>query len=232
MAKDIYQALNEVMKDVGYVQKERSTGINYSYAGEVALIKAIRPHFVKHGIVIHPFAVKEVHGDAYKTKGGVNMNRATVVITYRIAHAPSGSFIDVTVTGEGADIGDKTFNKALTGAYKYALRQTLMIETGDDPDKFPSESQEAGNANSENGNDNNGKRLTPVQFIDVCVNNLGYTGKEHVRATMKLLGITNVPHDADKRKMLYVVLKAYRHQRDDKDLSRDDALAVLDGEKE
>ena len=35
------------------------------------------------------------------------------------------------------DTGDKDSNKAMTAAFKYALRQTLMIETGDDPDKTP-----------------------------------------------------------------------------------------------
>ena len=40
-------------------------------------------------------------------------------------------------SGEGSDTGDKASNKALTGAYKYALRQTFCIETGDDPASTP-----------------------------------------------------------------------------------------------
>jgi hypothetical protein len=32
---------------------------------------------------------------------------------------------------------------ALTGAYKYFLRQTFLIETGDDPDRYASADQEA-----------------------------------------------------------------------------------------
>jgi hypothetical protein len=39
-------------------------------------------------------------------------------------------------------VGDKATAKAMTGAYKYALRQTFCIETGDDPDKDPSVDQE------------------------------------------------------------------------------------------
>src|SRR3990167_1905296 len=34
--------------------------------------------------------------------------------------------------------GDKSVNKAMTGMLKYALRQTFLIETGDDPDTAPS----------------------------------------------------------------------------------------------
>jgi hypothetical protein len=37
--------------------------------------------------------------------------------------------------------------KALTGAYKYFLRQTFLIETGDDPDRYASADQEAAPAN-------------------------------------------------------------------------------------
>ena len=33
---------------------------------------------------------------------------------------------------------NKAIYKAMTGAFKYALRQTFIIETGDDPDKTPS----------------------------------------------------------------------------------------------
>ena len=48
----------------------------------------------------------------------------------------------VKVLGDGADTGDKASYKAMTGAMKYALRQTFVIETGDDPDDTPSDVQE------------------------------------------------------------------------------------------
>jgi hypothetical protein len=54
-------------------------------------------------------------------------------------HVHSDTYIDIQTTGEGADSGDKSSNKAMTGGYKYALRQVFCIETGDDPDKYPSE---------------------------------------------------------------------------------------------
>ena len=138
MTKDIYQALNDVMHEVGYVQKKRAGHLNYSYAGESALIAAVRPELVKQGVVVHPGQVLELRQDTYTTSKGSVMNRTVVVMSYRFAHDESGTFIDVPVVGEGADVGDKSANKALTGAYKYALRQTLLIETGDDPDNFKS----------------------------------------------------------------------------------------------
>src|SRR5262249_36903978 len=54
---------------------------------------------------------------------------------------------DCQVLGEASDAGDKAAPKALTGAYKYFLRQTFLIETGDDPDRYASADQEAAPAN-------------------------------------------------------------------------------------
>ena len=38
------------------------------------------------------------------------------------------------VAGEGADVGDKAPYKAMTGALKYALLQSFLLSTGDDPE--------------------------------------------------------------------------------------------------
>jgi hypothetical protein len=64
-------------------------------------------------------------------------------VTYRLTHASSGESEDCQVLGEASDAGDKAAPKALTGAYKYFLRQTFLIETGDDPDRYASADQEA-----------------------------------------------------------------------------------------
>lgn len=137
-ARNIYEALAAVMGEVGYVQKtqpERGSRLKFSYAGEADFIAAIRPHFLEQGIVVHPVNVTEMDLEPYTTKNGSVMNRTLVKVTYRFTHTPSETAIDVQVTGEGADTADKSASKAMTIAYKYALRQTLLIETGDDPDK-------------------------------------------------------------------------------------------------
>jgi len=140
--ENIAQALAAVMQEVGYVQKKKQGGVSYTFASESDFIQAIRPWFLEYGIVIHPAEVSDLRLGEYQTDKGRIMLRTVVIMTYRFTHAPSDTHIDVMVTGEGADIGDKSANKALTGAYKYALRQALLIETGDDPDKSPSEGPE------------------------------------------------------------------------------------------
>jgi hypothetical protein len=139
--KNIHEAIIAVMKEVGYVQKKRSAGLSYSYAGEAALIEAVRPSMVEHGIYMHVQEITKVNRENYVTAKGTAMANTLVQTVIRFEHAPSATFIDVPALGEGADSGDKSANKASTGAYKYAIRQTFCIETGDDPDDTASEAR-------------------------------------------------------------------------------------------
>jgi hypothetical protein len=59
---------------------------------------------------------------------------ARVVMNYRFVDARSGEELSVRVAGEGADAGDKAPYKAMTGALKYALLQSFLLSTGDDPE--------------------------------------------------------------------------------------------------
>jgi hypothetical protein len=133
--KNIHEAIAGVMGEVGYVKKERNARLDYTFTGEAALIAALRPAMVERGIYCHVLGVTEVQRENYTTKGGTAMVNTQLVATVRFTHAPSGTWIDAQATGEGSDAGDKSANKAMTGAYKYALRQTFCIETGDDPDR-------------------------------------------------------------------------------------------------
>ena len=144
---NIHEAIIGVMGEVGYMQKQTSDKLPYTFAGEAALIKKLRPAMIDHGIYAF---VKDVQAsrEQFTTKlyadgkGGTLMNITLLRGTVRFTHAPSNTHIDVAAMGEGADVGDKSANKAATGLLKYALRQTFLIETGDDPDEHNSEGME------------------------------------------------------------------------------------------
>lgn len=140
--KNIDQAIHAIMQEVGYVQKVKAPNLNYTYAGEAALIEALRPSMVKNGVFVHVKKILDTRREAYTTKSGTPMTNTTITAILSFVHAPSGTERDVESTGEGSDSGDKSQNKAMTGLYKYALRQTFCIETGDDPDRFDSADQE------------------------------------------------------------------------------------------
>ena len=57
----------------------------------------------------------------------------------------------VKVAGEGADPGDKSVCKAQTSALKYALLQSFLIATGDDPEADSGKSGDRGKQSSRNG---------------------------------------------------------------------------------
>jgi hypothetical protein len=142
-SKNIHEAINAVMQEVGYVKKSRSSGVSYSFAGEAALIAAIRPAMVENGIYMHVLKIDNVTRENVTTAKGSLMTNTLITATIRFTHAQSGTFIDSASTGEGFDSGDKSANKAMTGLYKYAMRQTFCIETGDEPDKYQSEERKS-----------------------------------------------------------------------------------------
>ena len=129
------------MQAVGYVQKERKQGLNYSFAGEAALIEALRPQMVEHGLVLSPASMKVVKFQEFMFTGQnpKQMTRVIVYAEYRLTHSPSGQSEILGALGEGMDHGDKATLKAMTVCFKYVLRQGFLIETGDDPDKTPSD---------------------------------------------------------------------------------------------
>jgi len=139
--KNIDEAILAIMKEVGYVQKQKGRDLNYTYAGEAALIAAIRPVMVESGVTVDVVGITNIQYSSYTTKSGTVMHSTNLVAAVRFTHAPSQTSKTVQAPGCAADAGDKADYKAATGAYKYALRQTLCIETGDDPDQFKSESE-------------------------------------------------------------------------------------------
>ena len=133
-AKNVHEALNQLMGRVGYVQKEDAKGLNYSFASEVAFIRAIRPHMVDLGLTIYQSSAELLGREEFESKGGARGINLLFGFEWTVTHAPSGTSIVVSSVGEAADYGDKAANKAMTAGLKYAMRQTLVIETGDDPD--------------------------------------------------------------------------------------------------
>jgi hypothetical protein len=133
----------EVMRSCPYVQKHKTAGLTYSFAGEADLIASLRPALLRHGLSVAPVKVTVLEQGRYQTVKGSLLNHVLVAVVYRLTHAASGEAEECEVLGEASDAGDKAAPKAMTGAMKYFLRQTFLIETGDDPDRSASEEQEA-----------------------------------------------------------------------------------------
>lgn len=137
--KNVHEAINQVMGRVGYVQKEESDKLKYTFASEPAFIRAVRPHLVDVGLIVYQSDVEPLGRDEIVASSGSIGINVRYKFEWTWVHVTSETSITVTSIGEGTDWGDKASNKAMTAAMKYNMRQTLVLETGDDPDYTPSD---------------------------------------------------------------------------------------------
>ena len=104
------------------------------YRGIDAVYNALNPVMAKHGLFITPEVLDMKREERTNAKGTV-LIYTCLTIKYTI-FAPDGSNITCTVVGEGMDTGDKSVNKAMSIAMKYAMFQLFFIPTEElkDPD--------------------------------------------------------------------------------------------------
>lgn len=176
----IYQKIYAVMAELGWVEKDGQVSMGgrggYAYATEANFIAAVRPLMVKHGLVMLPTNV-EKNIDVITSDGRTTF-ASSVLVTYRLIDVETGDGIDVQMVGTGNDNGDKSIYKALTGAFKYALRQIFMIGTGDDPEASDEDGNSTGTVtsplmmSSEYYRKTTGDKFTKEMITEI--KNLGY----------------------------------------------------------
>lgn len=131
---NLRQKLAAMMGEVGYIEKRgRNESQNYDYvqAADVTAIVAKLCH--KYGLAFWP-CEEDLEWETRATSKGTAMFVCRAHMKYTFADTETNEQIVVPSTGEGMDVGDKAVFKAKTGALKYALIQTLLIATGDDPE--------------------------------------------------------------------------------------------------
>ena len=121
----------EVRRRLGYIQKRgHNERHNYSYVTAADLAGSVGDILAELGVVVIP----QLQSISTETPRSSSDRIARVVMNYRFVDAKSGDELSVRVAGEGADPGDKAPYKAMTGALKYALLQSFLLSTGDDPE--------------------------------------------------------------------------------------------------
>jgi hypothetical protein len=133
--KNLSKKMLQIMSEVGYVQKDgTNTFQNYKYAKESDVAAKVRESLIKHGVFLYTSVTKTGVSEYLNNKGATQF-MVSVLVTGTFVDAESGESYTVTYPGDGADTGDKGIYKAITGADKYLLMKTFLIETGDDPEK-------------------------------------------------------------------------------------------------
>jgi hypothetical protein len=130
---NLRQKLAEVRRRIGYIQKRgHNERLNYSYVTAADIAGSVGDILSELGVVVIPCLENITYESA--TGRGETTRMARVVMAYTFSDVDSGEEIVAKVAGQGLDSGDKAPYKAMTGALKYALLQSFLLATGDDPE--------------------------------------------------------------------------------------------------
>lgn len=129
---NIYEKLLAARQEIGYLQKDGKVAFgstSYKAITDEKVMTTVRPILDKYGIVMFVESIDMSR----------NGTLTEAVITWRFVNAEKpDEYILVQSAGQGADTQDKGAGKAMTYSRKYALLNTLLIPTGEDPDKIAS----------------------------------------------------------------------------------------------
>lgn len=153
---NIYEKLSNITFELPIVNKALSITMtrdrNYRAVSEADIMAAVTPLEHKYRIFSYPIAhdiVKDEIATVTKTfkdtkRNTENIQETSNVFlriksTYRFVNIDQkDEYIDVIAYGDGIDSQDKAPGKAVTYADKYAIMKGYKIQTGEDPDKYPS----------------------------------------------------------------------------------------------
>jgi hypothetical protein len=137
------QKLAVVRRRIAYVQKRGYNELkNYNYVTAADIAGAVGDILAELGVVVVPRLESISHEPSRMARSEVE-HVAHVVMAYTFMDVDTVEEITVKVAGEGLDAGDKAPYKAMTGALKYALLQSFLLATGDDPEDERGESRAA-----------------------------------------------------------------------------------------
>lgn len=124
----IYQAISSIMQDVEAIGKNKKNAQQgYNFRGIDDMYNELQPLFKKHHVFITSNVIESKREERQTMKGGTLIY--TICKCQFKFFTTDGSFIESTLEGEAMDSGDKSTNKAMSTALKYALMQMFLIPT-------------------------------------------------------------------------------------------------------
>lgn len=131
----IYGKMIEIMARVPAIGKDkRNAQQGFNFRGIDQVMNALQNILPEVGVFYLPEVLESTREVRETQKGGKN-TFTTLKVRYTF-YAADGSHVSATVQSEGMDSADKSSNKAMSGACKYALFQAFNIATEEfkDPD--------------------------------------------------------------------------------------------------
>lgn len=135
--REVYKAIATVQGELaktGIAKNRRNTqGSGYNFRGIDDVYAALSPLLAAHNLVIIPRMTERDVVERASRNGGV-LFYTTVKAEFDFVSAIDGSVHTASTYGEAMDSGDKSTNKAMSAAYKYAAFLTFAIPTEGDND--------------------------------------------------------------------------------------------------
>jgi ERF superfamily len=135
-APRVYSAICGVIADlsrVGIAKDKRNVQQGYQFRGIDDVYGALSPLLAKHQLCILPRVVEREVTER-PTKSGSVLFYTSLKVAFDFVSALDGSTHAIVTVGEAMDSGDKSSNKALSAAYKYACLQAFCIPVEGDTD--------------------------------------------------------------------------------------------------
>lgn len=133
---NVYQAIAAVMAELskeGISKDRKNQQQGYAFRGIDDMYNALSPILAKNGLCILPRVLARETIER-QTKSGGALFYTTVEVEFDFVSAEDGSKHTVKTFGEAMDSADKSTNKAMSAAYKYAVMQAFAIPTEGDND--------------------------------------------------------------------------------------------------
>lgn len=160
----VYPAIAAVMSEIareGIAKGRKNQQQGYQFRGIDDVYNALSPILAKHALCILPRVLSRECAERQTQKGAV-LFYTTVEVEFDFVSADDGSRHTIKTFGEAMDSADKSTNKAMSAAYKYACMQAFCIPTEGDndadattPDVAPREGQGAASRRSPKQADGN-----------------------------------------------------------------------------
>lgn len=133
----VYAAIAAVMAELSRegITKDRRNqqGSGYNFRGIDDVYNVLAPIMSRHQLMMLPRATERSQEER-TTKAGGALFYTTVKMDFVLACAVDGSTHTITTYGEAMDSSDKSTNKAMSAAFKYAAFQAFCIPTEADND--------------------------------------------------------------------------------------------------
>lgn len=132
----VYAAINAVqlaMSKEGIEKGRKNQQQGYAFRGIDDVYASLSPHLATHRLCILPRVLERTVLEK-ETKTGSTLFYTTLRVEFDFVSAVDGSKHTVCTVGEAMDTGDKSSNKAMSAAYKYAAFMAFCIPTEGDND--------------------------------------------------------------------------------------------------